>query len=186
MRAPAKVATDRKGTQSGMRWCALLPRPPESKGDEGFEAITEVRFDEQNAGSGVLTQAVAFRGVTAARPNDVHTGGTDLRNPADVEALWESWMQARQRGVYLIIHWAPPCSSMSKARQRSFLTRVRSSGHPWGLRKLTAKQKMTAKHGNDLALIIQDLARKAHFHLGADISIENPDSSFIWQLGLFE
>ena len=55
-----------------------------------------------------------------------------------------------------------------------------------GVRKLTAKQKRTVNHGNDLALISEDLARKAHFHLGADISIENPDSSFIWQQGLFE
>ena len=78
-----------------------------------FKAIVEVRFEEQNAGSGVLTQAVAFRGVRTAKPNDVYTGGTDLRNPSDVEALWESWVQARQRGVHLIIHWAPPCSFMS-------------------------------------------------------------------------
>lgn len=169
-----------------MRWCALLPQPPESPGGEGFDAITKVRFDELNSGSVLLTQAVAIRGVRISKPNDVYTSGTGLRNPADVEALWESWVQARQRGVHLIIHWVPPCCSMSKAMQRSFLTRVRSTKRPWGLRNLTVKQKRTAKHGNDLALITEDLARKAHLLLGADITIENPDSSFIGQLGLFE
>ena len=124
-----------------------------------------MQFYEENAGSGVLTEAVAFRGVRTAEPNDVYTGGTDLRKPDDVEALWDSWVQARQRGVHLIIHWAPTCGSMSRARQRSFLTRVRSSSLPGALRKLTAKQKRTVKHGNDLALITEDLAHKAYFYL---------------------
>ena len=123
-----------------MRWCALLPRPPEPS-ELPLATCTEVCVDEQNAGSGGLTLAVSLKGVMTAQPNDVYTGGTDLRNPADVEALWDSWVQARQRGVYLIIHWAPPCSSMLRARQRSFLTRVRSQSHPWGLRNLTAKQQ---------------------------------------------
>ena len=98
-----------------MRWCALLPRPPEAATDGGRDAIAEVYFHEQNAGSGCLTQAVDFRGVKTAKPNDVYTGGTDLRKPADVEALWDAWVQARQRGVHLIIYWAPPCCSMSIA-----------------------------------------------------------------------
>ena len=152
-----------------MRWCALLPRPPEPAAEGDHDAITEVHFHEQNGGSGGLTQAVDLRGVKTAKPNDVYTGGTDIRKPADVEALWDAWVQARQRGVCLIIRWAPPCGSMSRARQRSFLTRVRSSSRPCGLRRLTAKQRTTVKHGNDLALITEDLARKAHFHLGLNV-----------------
>lgn len=42
---------------------------------------------------------------------------------------------------------------------------------------------MIFKHGNDFALITNDLAREIHFHLGADITIENPDFSFI-QVGI--
>ena len=121
-----------------------------------------------------------------AQPNDVATGGTNLRNPDDVEALWDSWVQARQGGVHLIIHWAPPCGSLSRARERSFLTRVRSASHPWGLRKLTAKQRKAVDHGNDLALITESLAMRAYVFLKADITVENPDSSFIWKLSLFE
>ena len=168
-----------------MRWCALLPRPPEPSELPPATCI-EVRFDEQNAGSGGLTLAVSLKGVMTAQPNDVYTGGTDLHNSADVEALWDSWVHARQRGIHLIIHWAPPCSSMSRATQRSFLTRVRSQSHPWGLRNLTAKQQRTVEPGNDLAIITESLAMKAYVFLRADITIENPDSSFIWKLGLFE
>ena len=68
--------------KSSMRWCALLPRPPEAATDERRDAIAEVHFHEQNAGSGGLTQAVDFRGVKIAKPNDVYTGGTDLLTQA--------------------------------------------------------------------------------------------------------
>ena len=104
MSAPAKEAAAKKRAQSGMRRCAFHPRPPESPGGEKFKAITEVRFEEQNAGSGVLTHAVSFRGVRTAKPNDVYPVGTDLRNPVDVEALWESCAQARRQEVSAPYH----------------------------------------------------------------------------------
>ena len=78
---------------------------------------------------------------------------------------------------------AAPCQRLgSGASSHAY---GRRSGHG-DCRNLTVKQQPTVKHGNDLALITDDLARKAHLLLGADISIENPDSSFIWQLGLFD
>ena len=156
-----------------MRWCALLPRPPESPGGEGFEAITEVRFDEQNAGSGVPTQAVAFRGVITSNPNDVYTGGTDLHNPADVEALGIlGTSKAARRSSH---HPLSTTVQLHVEGQAAKFPHTSPIGElSLGLRNLTARQKRTVKHGNDLALITNGLARKAHLLLVADISIENP------------
>ena len=39
---------------------------------------------------------------------------------------------------------------------------------------------------NHLALAEDALAWDAHSQLGADVTVENPAHSFIWELGLFE
>ena len=94
MKATAVAKKVVLGRKACMRWCALLPRPPEPS-EQPLGTCTEVRFDEQNAGSGGLTQAVSLKGVMTAKPNDIYSGRTDLRNPADVEALWDLMVHAR-------------------------------------------------------------------------------------------
>ena len=84
-----------------------VQRPPRNQKQPAAEI-----FIELNAGSGTLTAAVVLRGINTAPPNGPRTGGTDLTNTAQVEALWNSWMELREQGYHLIIHWAPraaPC-----------------------------------------------------------------------------
>ena len=38
----------------------------------------------------------------------------------------------------------------------------------------------------EIALAVDSLAWRAHTQRGADVTVENPAASFIWQLGLFE
>lgn len=161
-----------------------LPPPPEAM--EGLPMVTDAIFADENASSGKLSVAVSHTGWQTAQPDEYSTGGTNLLNPGEVEKLWHHWVALSKRGLLLILHWAPPCSSLSKARQRSFLTRVRSAAFPWGLRRLTRKQKAAVRNRNKIALAADSLAWGAHTLLGADITVENPDASFIWQLGLFD
>jgi hypothetical protein len=62
---------------------------------------------------------------------------------------------------------------------------VRSAKKPWGLPKLFKKQRILVSEANKLAKAIDALAWRAHCELGADITLENPDPSFIWNLGLY-
>ena len=88
-------------------------------------------FIEMNAGSGTLTAEVRRAGGNTAKPDDPKSGGTDLTDPVQVEALWQSWVDLREQGYHLVIHFAPTCSTMSVARQRNELSRVRDAEHPW-------------------------------------------------------
>ena len=139
-----------------------------------------------NSGSGTLTAAVIKVGVNAATPDDPRNGGTDLTNTAQVETLWQSWSDLHHQGFHLIIHFAPTCSSMTRARRRSLITRVRDAEYPWGLPGLKDKALEAVHAANRLAIATDELAGKAHELLGADVSVENPEPSFIWLLGLFE
>ena len=75
---------------------------------------------------------------------------------------------------------------MSRARQRNHLTVVRDAEHPWGLPDLEGPVLDEVQAANRLAIATDELAGKAHTLLDADISVENPADSFIWQLGLFK
>ena len=65
------------------------------------------------------------------------------------------------------------------------MTRVRSAKKPWGLHNLTKAQNEKVRAANRLAIATDELGWRAHSLLNADISIENPDTSFIWNLGLY-
>ena len=90
-------------------------------------------FVELNAGTGTFTAAVVIAGVEASPPNDPCSGGTNLDDLAQVEALWAPWVGLHKRGYHLVIHWAPPCGAMSRARQRNWQTVVRTATQPWGV-----------------------------------------------------
>ena len=80
----------------------------------------------------------------------------------------------------------PTCSTMSRARQRNHLTKVRDAEHPWGIPGLEGVVLEEVQAANRLAIATDELAGKAHTLLNADISVENPADAFIWQLGLFK
>ena len=84
-------------------------------------ALTEkgVLFVEFFAGSANLTEAVANLGVDVASPNDLSLGGADFRKSYEVEGLKQQLAELHQAGRQLMIHLAPPCSTFSRARDRS-------------------------------------------------------------------
>ena len=65
---------------------------------------TAVIFIEFNAGSGTLTAADILAGVEASPPNDPCSGGGNLDDLAQVEALWATWVKLHERGYHLVIH----------------------------------------------------------------------------------
>ena len=82
----------------------------------------------------------------------------------------------------LVVHLVPPCSTFSKARDRSVKTRVRSMDHPAGFHRF-GKRNKKAMDANIMARISIHLARCIHDDIGAHLSLENLDKSYIWLYG---
>ena len=79
-------------------------------------------------------------------------------------------------GVCLMVHFAPPCSTFSRARCRSSATRLRTAEFPQGLPKRgweCHSANLVARHTLNL---VEWLAKK-----GAAVSMENPESSWLWK-----
>ena len=72
--------------------------------------------------------------------------------------------------------WARPALPFSRARDRSFRTRLRSTAQPWGL-----FQHPTSQLGNIFAYR-SAFAVRVFLELGGSGSIENPASSYLWQV----
>jgi hypothetical protein len=135
----------------------------------------DVIFVEVFAGSGVLTDAVKVRGIKTRDPDDAATGGTDFTRLGDVESLRAELADLQASGTKIMLHLAPPCSTFSRARDRSWRTRLRSLKHPQGI---PGRAKFT-KSANLIARRTLDLAEWAA-DLGMAVSIENPKASYIW------
>ena len=88
----------------------------------------------------------------------------------DIMACWAA------NGYRLMLHLAPPCSTFSRARDRSARTRLRSSDHPEGL----AHRAAECRAANTIALRALALAEWAASELGAAVSMENPQTSYLW------
>ena len=83
-------------------------------------------FLELFAGEAVLSKHVRAKGVPVIVPNEVNEGGTDFRNPSAVAKLLDGCRTIMASGRHLLVHM-PPCSSFSRARDRSARTQLRSS-----------------------------------------------------------
>ena len=94
-------------------------------------------FAEFFAGTGVLTSAVAAADVPVRPPDDLATGGADFKHIGAVDGLRDELGSLLSSGVCLMVHFAPPCSTFSRARGRSSATRLRSAEYPQGLPKRT-------------------------------------------------
>ena len=128
------------------------------------------------AGSAALTQAVMAAGVQVRQPDDLETKGADFTQKSSVDAILCELGELAVSGVQLIVHFAPPCVTFSKARDRHPDTRLRSLVFPQGLPRCshkTAQAYLVARHALDLAeALVRDY--------GAYVSMENPESSYMW------
>jgi len=86
-----------------------------------------------------LTHAASAIGVATQTPQDLASRGWDFRREEDIEAT-KAWLEhlAGKHG-HLVIHLAPPCSTFSRAWNRSARTRLRTAAQPQGLEPLSAK-----------------------------------------------
>ena len=157
-----------------------LPEPPlqpviqEEEG--GLEDSAYYLFAEFFAGTGVLTSAVSAAGVPVRPPDDLATGGADFEHIGSVNSLREELGCLIASGISLMVHFAPPCSTFSKARGRSSATRLRTAEFPQGLPKRSGEcysANLVACHTLSL---VEWLARK-----GAAVSMENPETSWLWK-----
>jgi site-specific DNA-cytosine methylase len=139
-----------------------------------------LHFIELFAGKGVLTQAVLKLGIACEPPNDAAEGGTDFTSKPQVERLKAHLRVLRMSGKRLVIHLAPPCSTFSRARDRSSATRLRSTWHPAGFPWLDPERADMADEANQIAWLAFDFAVWAAKALDAVVSLENPSGSYIW------
>ena len=89
--------------------------------------------------------------------------------------MWERWRTLRNAGFHLFFHFAPPCSTFSRARDRSSRTRLRSAAHPEGLYEDDHKTEEANDVARNTALSIRFLVSQ----LGACGTLEQPASSYM-------
>ena len=152
---------------------AAAPQPLDS---------SSFRFLEFFAGSGALTQAMELAGVPVDPPNDLADGGVDFGKLHEVEALKSYVADLSASGVNLMIHVAPPCATFSRARDRSWRTRLRSSQRPQGLVGLG----WWCKEANKVARHTLDFVEFCARDLGACVTMENPSTSYLWSFLQFD
>ena len=132
-------------------------------------------FVEVFAGRGLLSQAVSEHGITTV-VDEAAEGGTNFLDAVEVEELKGRLESYLDEGRGVALHLAPPCSTFSRARDRSKRTRLRSSKYPAGLPDC----KGAVVDANIIALAAYDLARWAAGR-GALVSMENPRRSYLWE-----
>ena len=112
--------------------------PPIVDTDEQMEEDVEEKtldhalFCEFFAGRGVLTKRVQEAGVPVSRPEDLSLGGLDFTEEDTVDKVKKMLADQAASGAKLLVHFAPPCSTFSRARDRSWKTRLRSTARPQG------------------------------------------------------
>ena len=130
-------------------------------------------FLELFAGSAGLTSAVKKVGIRCEAPQDLAQGGVDFTKRDQVEELWQHYKKLAGDGAQLVVHVAPPCSTFSRARDRSAATRCRSWSAPEGLNELSATTIQKVREGNEIT--DNTLATvKLLIELGAAITWEQP------------
>ena len=131
-------------------------------------------FYECFAGVASLSSAVGAFGVNAIA-DEVEKGGTDFEDEKAVLSLKAELEAMRNQGSLIMVHLAPPCSTFSRARDRSKKTRLRSSRYPEGL---PGKQDKVAS-ANVIARSAFAFAVWAA-ERGFFVSLENPRTSYLW------
>ena len=165
------------------------PSPPVTKPSKlrqsgkrvGNAPLQYVIFAEFFAGDAGLTRVYKLAGIRCRSPDDIATGGVDFEIASQIHALREELRNLRtDEDVCLILHFAPPCSTFSRARGRSKRTRLRSTRRPGGLRGLRREQKADVKSANKIAKHTWEVACWAAKELKAIVTLESPRLSYIW------
>ena len=133
-------------------------------------------FCEFFAGNGVLTNGVKKEGVPTAVPEDLVMGGLDFLDYDTVGLVKERLANRAADGTKLMVHFAPPCSTFSRARDRSWKTRLRSTARPQGLLGRGAQ----TREANLIATRTKELIEYCVADLKCAVSLENPQSSYLW------
>jgi hypothetical protein len=105
---------------------------PEAQHVEGGPPAAMV-FAEFFSGDALLTQTMRDSGVRCLAPDDLATGGMDFASATQIRKLRDKLRNLRTEDTCLAIHLAPPCSTFSRARDRSALTKLGSSEFPAGV-----------------------------------------------------
>jgi len=134
-------------------------------------------FCEFFSGEGSLTSAMVAAGVPVRSPDDLASGGVDFEDKEAVDALGKELGEIVASGVLLMVHFAPPCSTFSRARCRGSKTRLRSDDRPQGLPRLMAATRSANLIACNTLYLAEYLAKELH----VAVSMENPASSFLWQ-----
>ena len=162
--------------------------------------LTEPRAAEIFAGSAVLSEALAGAGfdVLAVDWNRNKNAAKhpitriDLTTVAGQEVVLLEL--SHQNVVY--VHFAPPCGTMSRAREKPISRWARSQGapeprplrsdaNPEGLPHLAGLDKAKVASANELANFTARLCTLLHSR-GVFFTIENPRRSHLWQLASFQ
>jgi hypothetical protein len=176
-----RIAQEEQKAYKRIREPATSLRCPSGPSSESApSSLSSLYFVELFAGEGTITQAMKDLGIECEPPNDIAHGGTDFESKAQVARLKSHLQVLRMSGKRLIVHLAPPCSTFSRARDRSDSTRLRSSSHPAGLAWLNPDRMRITGEANRIAWHAFDFAAWAAEVLDAVVSLENPTGSYIW------
>ena len=93
-----------------------------------------------------------------------------------VRRMWLEWKTWADSGTQIIFHFAPPCATFSRARDRSVRTRLRSTLHPEGIPPIKPRALEGNRIAASAALCIQFLVNEC----GAQGTLENPALSYLW------
>jgi hypothetical protein len=126
------------------------------------------------AGCGVVSNKVRAAGFAAREWELLNSPAHDLCNPKVRAPIVADLARGRCIGLML----APPCSSWSVARDRTYP--IRNERYPMGIPHLKPEDKAKIKIGNDTMHAAVTLARAAHEH-GRPWVLENPHSSKMWR-----
>ena len=127
------------------------------------------------AGDGHLSIAMREMGFEVCA-DDLLYGGTDFLDEDAVEEAKSKIQVAATEGRQVAVHLAPPCATFSRARDRSKRTRLRSTARPRGL----DPNDVRVREANEVADRAFALASWAARKCGALVTLENPQSSYMW------
>ena len=176
----ATVAASATKTVAAPSDSAAVTRPKKKpkQAEEGL--VSAVFFAEFFAGGAKLTDTLRKAGVRCRAPDDLETGGTDFADSSQVRKLREELRALRTSDLRIVLHFAPPCSTYSRARDRSDATRLRSTEYPGGLPELSPSQQADVDAANRIAENMLELIVWAVKELKAVVVVENPRMSYLW------
>ncbi len=153
----------------------------------------ELVFAEVFAGSGNLSESVRSAGLSvhaidsvSQRQSGVAIHTLDLTKENDSSIL----LDIACRGLLPSAHFAPPCGTSSKAREKPLPPEMshiksnplRSDDEPLGLQGISGLDAVRVGAASKLYALTVVVATIILIIRGASISIENPSNSYLWKV----